>query len=196
MSFVRAGVGLLHVTHNASRLQVNCCYWSTHWQYCYIPYLLGPSPLFSGFPVMFPPVPDHFCTFYAYFVPFFSVVFLIMPLSVPFHVFRLFPSIPLFRLVSFQFSILGSDCSESGSLPLIHLHLCLATILFPIDLHILLSFDHMTPFPLRIMICPLIVLLSGKLCSYSLACNWTKPSVTWPSINLNTQSLSVSVLAS
>ena len=45
----------------------------------------------------------------------FSVVFLIIPSSVPFHVFRLLPFIPLFRLVSFQFSILGSNCSESGS---------------------------------------------------------------------------------
>ena len=32
-----------------------------------------------------------------------------------FHVFRLFLSIPLFQLVSFQFSILGSDRSESRS---------------------------------------------------------------------------------
>ena len=194
MSFVRAGVGLLHVTHNASRLQVNCCYWST--QYCYIPYLLGPSPSFSGFPVMFPPVPDHFRTFYAYFVPFFSVVFLIIPLSVPFHVFHLFPSIPLFRLVSFQFSILGSDCSESSD-PF--------TFLFGHNSvshwspYIIVFWSHDPHFPFELWSVLLLfcsVYKSGKLCSYSLACNWTKPSVTWPSINLNTQSLSVSVLAS
>ena len=34
---------------------------------CHILYFLGPSPSFSGFPVTFPPVPDHFCMFYAYF---------------------------------------------------------------------------------------------------------------------------------
>ena len=62
----------------------------------------------------------------------------------PFRVFRLFPSISLFRLVSFQFSILGSDHSESGSLLSIRLHFCSATILFPIDLCVLLSFDLMT----------------------------------------------------
>ena len=62
----------------------------------------------------------------------------------PFHVFRLFPSISSFRLVSFQFSILGSDRSESGSLLSIRLHFCSATIPFPFDLHVLLSFDLMT----------------------------------------------------
>ena len=56
-------------------------------------------------------------------------------------------------------------------------------------------------FPLQIMIRFLLfcsVNKSGKLCSssYSLACNRTKPPVTWPSTNPNTQSLSVSVLAS
>ena len=61
-----------------------------------------------------------------------------------FRVFRLFLFTPLFRLVSFQLSILGSDRSESGSLPLIRLHFCSATIPFPIDLRVLLSFDHMT----------------------------------------------------
>ena len=34
---------------------------------CYIPYLLGPSPLFSGPPVLFLPVPNPFHTIYAYF---------------------------------------------------------------------------------------------------------------------------------
>ena len=77
----------------------------------------------------FLPVPDHFHMFYDYFRPF-----------------RLFPSISLFQLVSFQISILlvGSDCSESGSLPLIRLHFCSATIPFPVDLCVLLSSDHMT----------------------------------------------------
>ena len=37
---------------------------------------------------------------------------------------------------------------------------------------------------------------SGKLCSYSLACNQTKPPVSWPRSTLNPQSLSVSVPAS
>ena len=46
----------------------------------------------------------------------------------PFRVFCLLPSIFLFRLVSFQFSILGSDRSESGSLLSIRLHSCSATI--------------------------------------------------------------------
>ena len=62
----------------------------------------------------------------------------------PFRVFRLFPSISLFLLVSFQFSILGSDRSESGSLFSIRLHSCSATILFSVDLHVLLSSDLMT----------------------------------------------------
>ena len=62
----------------------------------------------------------------------------------PFRVFRLFPSISLFRLVSFQFSILGSNRSESESLLSIRLHFCSATIPFPVDLRVLLSFDLMT----------------------------------------------------
>ena len=62
----------------------------------------------------------------------------------PFRVFRLFPSISLFLLVSFQFSILGSDPSESGSLLPIRLHSCSATIPFSIDLRVLLSSDLMT----------------------------------------------------
>ena len=73
-----------------------------------------------------------------------SVVFLICSVIRPFHVFHLFPSISLFWLVSFQFSILGSDCSESGSLLSIRLHFCSATILFPVDLRVLLFFDLMT----------------------------------------------------
>ena len=88
------------------------------------------------------PFPYVLCLFPS--VSSFSVVFLIIPSSVPFHVFRLFPSILLFRLVSFQFSILGSDRSESGFLPQIRLHFCSATIPFPVDLRVLLSFDHMT----------------------------------------------------
>ena len=62
-----------------------------------------------------------------------------------FRIFRLFPSIPLFRLVSFQFPILESDPSESGSLLLIRLHFCSATIPFPVDRRVWLSFVHMTP---------------------------------------------------
>ena len=126
---------------------------------CHIPYFLGPSPSFSGFPVTFPPVPDHFCMFYDYFrcsvplrcLPDCSVIrsfrfFRLSPCSVirSFRFFRLSPSISLFRLISFQFSILGSDRSESGSLLPIRLHFCSATILFPVDLCVLLSFDHMT----------------------------------------------------
>ena len=109
------------------------------------PYFLGPSPSFSGFPVTFLPVPNHFRVFYDYFHP-----FRLSPLSsdcsviCPFHVFRLFPSISLFRLISFQFSILGSDRSESGSLLSICLHFCSATIPFSVDLRVLLFFDLMT----------------------------------------------------
>ena len=33
---------------------------------CHVPYFLGPSPSFSGFPVTFPLVPDHFRVFYDY----------------------------------------------------------------------------------------------------------------------------------
>ena len=112
---------------------------------CHVLYFLGPSPSFSGFPVTFPPVPDHFRVFYDYFHP-----FCLSPLSSdcsvirPFRVFRLFPSISLFRLVSFQFSILGSDRSESGSLLSICLHFCSATIPFSVDLRVLLFFDLMT----------------------------------------------------
>ena len=117
----------------------------------------------------------------------------------PFRVFRLFPSISLFQLVSFQFSILGSGCSESGSLLSIRLHFCSATTPFPLISvsYCLWSYD--LRFPLQIMIRFLLfcsVYKSGKLCSYSLACNRTKPPVTWPSTYPNTQSLSVSVLAS
>ena len=48
------------------------------------------------------------------------------------------------KYVTFQFFILGSDHSESGSLLSIRLHFCSATIPFPVDLRVLLSFDHMT----------------------------------------------------
>ena len=57
---------------------------------------------------------------------------LICSVICPFRVFHLFPSISLFRFVSFQFSILGSDRSESGSLLSIRLHFCSATIPFPL----------------------------------------------------------------
>ena len=100
----------------------------------------------------------------------------------PFRVFRLFPSISLFRLVSFQFSILGSDCSESGSLLSICLHFCSATIPFPLISVFYCPLILWPPFPLRIMIRFLLfcsVYKSGKLCSYSLACNRTKPPVAW-----------------
>ena len=83
-------------------------------------------------------------------VPSLSVVFWFVPSSIPSVFFCLFPSISLFRLVSFQFSILGSDRSESGSLLLICLHFCSATIPFPVDLHVfvLLSYDLHFPFEL------------------------------------------------
>ena len=80
-------------------------------------------------------------------IPICSVSFhclLIFSVIRPFRVFRLFPSISLFRLVSFQFSLLGSDRSESGSLLSIRLHFCSATIPFSVDLCVLLSFDLMT----------------------------------------------------
>ena len=155
------------------------------------------SPSFSSFPVTFPPVPDHFRVFYDYFRP-----FCLSPLS--FWLFchpslPCFPLISLFRLVSFQFSILGSDRSESRSLPLIRLHFCSATIPFLLISVCYCPLIIWPPFPLQTMIHFLLfcsVYKSGKLCIYQLACNWTKPSVTWPSINPNTQSLSVSVLAS
>ena len=90
--------------------------WTMSEGQCHILYFLGPSPSSSGFPVTFPPVPDHFRMFYAYFRR--SVLLCcLLDYSVirSFRVFCLFLSIPLFRLVSFQFSILGSDRSESGS---------------------------------------------------------------------------------
>ena len=67
----------------------------------------------------------------------------------PFCIFCLFPSISLFRLVSFQFSILGSDCSESRSLLSIRLHSCSATIPFLL-ISVFIVFDLMTSvFPLN-----------------------------------------------
>ena len=89
---------------------------------------------------------NHFRVFYDYFCPFCLSLRCLLICSVirPFRVFRLFPSISLFQLVSFQFSILGSDRSESGSLLSIRLHFCSATIPFPVDLRVLLSFDLMT----------------------------------------------------
>ena len=69
---------------------------------------------------------------------------LICSVICPFRIFRLFPSISLFLLVSFQFSILGSDRSESRSLFSIRLHSCSATIPFSVDLRVLLSSDLMT----------------------------------------------------
>ena len=109
---------------------------------CHIPYFIGPSPSFSGFPVTFLPVLDHFCMFYDYFHPFHPSLLSSWLFCHPFLPCIL--SIPLFRLVSFQFSILWSDRSESGSLLPIRLHFCSSTIPFPVDLRALLSFDHMT----------------------------------------------------
>ena len=106
---------------------------------CHVPYFLGLSPSFSGLPATFPPVPDPFRVFFSYSHPFRCL--LICPVTRPFCV---FPSISLFLLVSFQFSILGSGRSESGSLFSIRLHSCSATIPFSVDLRILLSFDLMT----------------------------------------------------
>ena len=118
----------------------------------------------------------------------------------PFRVFRLFPPISLFRLISFQFSILGSDRSGSGSLLSIRLHSCSATIPFLLIFvfYCLWSYDFHFPLQLwSVSYCSVLYINpAGKLCSYSLACNRTKPPVTWPSTNPNTQSLSVSALAS
>ena len=101
---------------------------------CHVPYFLGPSPSFSGLPVTFPPVPNRFpCVLWHF--PSVSVslrCLLICSIIRPFRVFHLFPSISLFQLVSFQFSILGSDRSEFGSLLSICLHSCSATIPFPL----------------------------------------------------------------
>ena len=110
---------------------------------CHVPYFLGLSPSFSGLPTTFPPVPDPFPCVFSYSYPFCS-----LPLSsdLPRHPsLPCFPSISLFLLVSFQFSILGSDRSESGSLLSIRLHSCSATTPFSVDLRTLLSFDLMTP---------------------------------------------------
>ena len=149
---------------------------------CHVPYFLEPSLLFSGLPVTFPPVPDHFRVFYNYSHPFrFSLLSWFAPLSVPSVFFRLIPSTSLFRLVSFQFSVLGSDRSESGSLLFIRLHFCWATIPFPLISVFYCLLILWPPFPLRIMIYFLLfcsVYKSGKLCSYSLACNQTKPPVS------------------
>ena len=81
-------------------------------------------------------------------IPIHSVSFrchLICPVTHPFRVSRLFPSLSSFLLVSLQISILGSNRSESGSLLSIRLHSCSATIPFSVDLRTLLSFDLMTP---------------------------------------------------
>ena len=169
---------------------------------CHIPYFLGHSPLFSSFPVTFLPVPDHFRMSYDYFHPFRPSLLSSWLFCHPFLL--CFPSISVYLLVltrSFQFSILGSDRSESGSLLLIRLHSVQPQSRFP-----LISVRYWSPiiwpqFPLQIMIHFLLfcsVYKSGKLSSHSLACKQTKHSVTWLSINLNTvtQSLSVSVLAS
>ena len=99
----------------------------------------------------------------------------------PFRVFCLFPSISLFRLVSFQFSLLGSDRSESGSLLSIRLHFCSATIPFLLISVFYCLLILWLPFPLQTMIYFLLfcsVYKSGKLCSYSLACNQTKPPIS------------------
>ena len=106
-----------------------------------------------------------------------------VPLSIPSMFFRLIPSTSLFRLVSFQFSILGSDRSEFRSLLLsVYISVqpqscfrwspCQCFIVF-------WSYD--LCFPFRIMIRFLLfcsVYKFGKLCSYSLACNRTKPPVS------------------
>ena len=59
---------------------------------CHVPYFLGPSPSFSGLPVTFPPVPDHFRVFYNYSHPF-------RFLSVVFDLFH-HPSLPRFPPIS------------------------------------------------------------------------------------------------
>ena len=114
----------------------------------------------------------------------------------PFRVFRLFPSISLFQLVSFQFSILGSDrISPFDPFTFLFSHNHVSH--WSPGVIVLWSYDLHFPFKLwSVSYCFCSVYKSGKLCSYSLACNRTKPSVTWPLINPNTQSLSVSMLAS
>ena len=110
---------------------------------CHVLYFLGLSPSFSGLPACSRPL---FRVFLA--IPIRSVSFrchLICPVTRPFRVSCLFPSLSSFLLVSLQFSILGSDRSESGSLFSIRVHSCSATIPFSIDLRTLLSFDLMTP---------------------------------------------------
>ena len=76
--------------------------------------------------------------------PVFFCCLLVCSVIRPFRVFCLFPSISLLLLVSFQFSILGSDRSESRSRFSIRLHSCSATIPFSVDLRVLLSSDLMT----------------------------------------------------
>ena len=155
--------------------------------------------IFSDLPMIFRPFPYVLCLFLS--VPSFSVVFLIIPSSVPFRVFRLLPFIPLFRLVSFQFSILGSDRSESGSPsdPFTFLFSYNSVFRWSPYVIVLWSYDPRFPFKLwsiLLLFCSVYKSGTGKLCSYSLACNRTKPSVPWPSINPNTQSFSISALAS
>ena len=100
--------------------------------------LLHRSPSFPWYSCLFPAISVHsmpisVCSVLLRCLLDYSVI----------HPFPCFPSTPLFRLVSFQFSILGSDLSESGS-PLICLHFCSATTPFHVDPRMLLSFYHMT----------------------------------------------------
>ena len=68
---------------------------------CHVPYFLEPSLSFSGLPVTFPPVPDHFRVFYDYSHPFrFSPLFLICSVI---HPFRVFPPISAYLFVSTRF---------------------------------------------------------------------------------------------
>ena len=135
---------------------------------CHVPYFLGLSPSFSGLPTTFPPVPDPFHVSFSYLHPF-RLLLLASDLSrhpsLP-H-FRLFPSISLFLLASFQFSILRSDRSEFGSLLSIRLHSCSATIPLPVDLRVLLSSDLMTSvFPFELWSISYCSVLYITLASY------------------------------
>ena len=113
---------------------------------CHVPYFLEPSLSFSGLPVTFPPVPDHFHVFYNYSHPFrFSPLSWFVPLSVPSLFFRLFPSTSLFQLVSFQFSILGS-CHVPYFLEPSLSFSSLPVTFPPVPDHFRVSYDYSNPF--------------------------------------------------
>ena len=109
-------------------------------------------------------------------VPSISVVVSIILLIVLSRVFHLIPSISLFRIISFQFSILGSNRSEFGSPSDSFTFLFqpqFRSPLFPICY----SYDFCYSFELwSVFLLFGPVYKSSKLCSYSLACNQIKSS--------------------